>query len=64
MLILLKIVKDYDGDKERTSLVGLQIWPDSAALGSPSFLRYHSARFDGDDDNPDKKGKIKRSFKS
>ena len=24
----------YGSDKERTSLVGAQIWPDSAALGS------------------------------
>ena len=28
----------YGSDKERTSLVGAQIWPDSAALGSFSLF--------------------------
>ena len=57
----------YGSDKERTSLVGAQIWPDSAALGSfnlfaplifgpPLLDGDHHLDLDPDDDDDDNDG--------
>ena len=68
----------YGSDKERTSLVGAQIWPDSAALGSfnlfaplifgppPLLDGDHHLDLDPDDDDDDnKKGRaVARGLKN
>ena len=58
----------YGSDKERTSLVGAQIWPDSAALGSfnlfaplifgppPLLAGDHHLDLDPGDDDDDNNG--------